>query len=128
MRRIQPEYGIVRRRTHDRPPERLLPEATPKRKLRTRVSNRWKGCPSLVSDTPAWPELVFVTLTKVKHRRELLFAALSCYSPLISLSRNSSGWDWMEFCRLPWAHDMGSAFMLYAQGPYLVDFDTSILG
>src|ERR1700722_17414660 len=30
-----PEYRIVRRRTHDRPPERLLPGATPKRELRT---------------------------------------------------------------------------------------------
>src|SRR5580704_8850572 len=30
-----PEFGIVRRRTHDRPPERLLPAATPKRELRT---------------------------------------------------------------------------------------------
>src|SRR3984957_10496128 len=30
-----PEYRIVRRRTHNRPPERLLPGATPKRELRT---------------------------------------------------------------------------------------------
>src|SRR5580704_12462152 len=30
-----PEYRIVRRRTHDRPPERMLPAATPKRELRT---------------------------------------------------------------------------------------------
>src|SRR6202041_1863070 len=35
MRRIRPEFRIVRRRTHDRHPERLLPGATPKRELRT---------------------------------------------------------------------------------------------
>src|ERR1700722_17132451 len=35
MRRIGPEFRIVRRRTHDPPPERLLPGATPKRELRT---------------------------------------------------------------------------------------------
>src|ERR1700723_1001555 len=35
MRRIRPEYRIVRRRTHHRPPERLLPGAIPKTELRT---------------------------------------------------------------------------------------------
>src|SRR5580692_4476702 len=37
-----------------------------------------------------------VTLTKVKHRREILFATLPLYSPFISSSRDLSGWDWMD--------------------------------
>jgi hypothetical protein len=37
-----------------------------------------------------------VTLTKVKHRRELLFAAAApCSSPFTNSLRDSSGWVWM---------------------------------
>ncbi len=56
-----------------------------------------------------------VTLTKVKHRRELLFAALPV---LFAVHQFIEGFVWLG---LDWilsptvAHDMGAAFMLYAQ-------------
>jgi hypothetical protein len=43
-----------------------------------------------------------ITLTKVKHRREQQFAALPRYLRFISLSKDSFGWDSMEFSRLRW--------------------------
>jgi hypothetical protein len=42
-----------------------------------------------------------VTLTKVKHRRELLFAALPTLLLFTNLSRDSSGSVWMAYSRLP---------------------------
>jgi hypothetical protein len=63
-----------------------------------------------------------VTLTKVKHRRELLFAALPT---LFAIHQFIEGFVWLGLDGvLPPAvtHDMAAAFMLYAQGllPYLL--------
>jgi hypothetical protein len=57
-----------------------------------------------------------VTLTKVKHRRELLFGALPI---LFAVHQFIEGFVWLGLDgRLSpaVAHDMGAAFMLYAQG------------
>jgi hypothetical protein len=62
-----------------------------------------------------------VTLTKVKHRRELLFAALPL---LFAIHQFIEGFVWLGLDGIlspTAAHDMGAAFMLYAQGllPFL---------
>jgi hypothetical protein len=62
------------------------------------------------------------TLTRVKHRRELLFAALPT---LFALHQFIEGFVWLGMdgiLRPVVAHDMGAAFMLYAQGllPFLL--------
>jgi len=57
-----------------------------------------------------------VTLTKVKHRRELLFAALPT---LFTVHQFIEGFVWLGLDGIlspRVAHDMGAAFMLYAQG------------
>lgn len=63
-----------------------------------------------------------VTLTKVKHRRELLFAALPT---LFAVHQFMEGFVWLGLDGIlspAVAHDMGAAFMLYAQGllPFLL--------
>jgi hypothetical protein len=63
-----------------------------------------------------------VTLTKVKHRRELLFAALPM---LFAAHQFMEGFVWLGLDGIlspAVAHDMGAAFMLYAQGllPFLL--------
>ena len=63
-----------------------------------------------------------LTLTKVKHRRELLFASLPV---LFALHQFIEGFVWLGLdgaLSPAVAHDMGAAFMLYAQGllPYLL--------
>ena len=63
-----------------------------------------------------------VTLTKVKHRRELLFAALPT---LFAIHQFMEGFVWLGLDGIlspAVAHDMGAAFMLYAQGllPFLL--------
>ena len=63
-----------------------------------------------------------VTLTKVKHRRELLFAALPI---LFAIHQFIEGFVWLGLDGIlspAVAHDMGAAFMLYAQGllPFLL--------
>jgi hypothetical protein len=63
-----------------------------------------------------------VTLTKVKHRRELLFAALPA---LFAVHQFIEGFVWLGLDGVlsPAAtHNMGAAFMLYAQGllPFLL--------
>jgi hypothetical protein len=63
-----------------------------------------------------------VTLTKVKHRRELLFAALPI---LFAVHQFIEGFVWLGLDGIlspTVAHDMGAAFMLYAQGllPFLL--------
>ena len=63
-----------------------------------------------------------VTLTKVKHRRELLFAALPV---LFAIHQFIEGFVWLGLDNIlspTVAHDMGAAFMLYAQGllPFLL--------
>jgi hypothetical protein len=63
-----------------------------------------------------------VTLTKVKHRRELLFAALPT---LFAIHQFMEGFVWLGLDGIlspVVAHDMGAAFMLYAQGllPFLL--------
>ena len=63
-----------------------------------------------------------VTLTKVKHRRELLFASLPI---LFAVHQFIEGFVWLGLDGIlspSVAHDMGAAFMLYAQGllPFLL--------
>jgi hypothetical protein len=63
-----------------------------------------------------------VTLTKVKHRRELLFAALPT---LFAVHQFIEGFVWLGLDGMlspTVTHDMGAAFMLYAQGllPFLL--------
>src|SRR5260370_16732250 len=63
-----------------------------------------------------------VTLTKVKHRRELLFASLPV---LFAVHQFIEGFVWLGLdgtLSPAVAHDMGAAFMLYAQGllPFLL--------
>src|ERR1700758_691004 len=63
-----------------------------------------------------------VTLTKVKHRRELLFAALPA---LFAVHQFIEGFVWLGLggtLSPAVAHVMGAAFMLYAQGilPFLL--------
>jgi hypothetical protein len=63
-----------------------------------------------------------VTLTRVKHRRELLFAALPI---LFAIHQFIEGFVWLGLdgtLSPAVAHDMGAAFMLYAQGllPFLL--------
>jgi hypothetical protein len=63
-----------------------------------------------------------VTLTKVKHKRELLFAALPV---LFAIHQFIEGFVWLGLDKIlspTVAHDMGAAFMLYAQGllPFLL--------
>ena len=62
------------------------------------------------------------TLTKVTHRRELLFAALPV---LFAVHQFIEGFVWLGLDGIlspAVAHDMGAAFMLYAQGllPFLL--------
>ena len=57
-----------------------------------------------------------VTLTKVKHRREVLFAALPT---LFAIHQFIEGFVWLGLDGIlspAVAHNMGAAFMLYAQG------------
>jgi hypothetical protein len=57
-----------------------------------------------------------VTLTKVKHRRELLFASLPV---LFAIHQFIEGFVWLGLDGIlspAVTHDMGAAFMLYAQG------------
>ncbi len=63
-----------------------------------------------------------VTLTKVKHGRELLFAALPT---LFAIHQFIEGFVWLGLDGIlspAVTHDMGAAFMLYAQGllPFLL--------
>jgi hypothetical protein len=63
-----------------------------------------------------------VTLTRVKHRRELLFATLPI---LFAIHQFIEGFVWLGLDGIlspAVAHDMGAAFMLYAQGllPFLL--------
>src|ERR1700689_3660142 len=63
-----------------------------------------------------------VTLTKVKHRRELLFAALPT---LFAFHQFIEGFVWLGLdgtLSPKVAHDMGAAFLLYASGllPFLL--------
>ncbi|HTZ96073.1 MAG TPA: DUF6629 family protein [Terriglobales bacterium] len=57
-----------------------------------------------------------LTLTRVKHRRELLFAALPL---LFAIHQFIEGFVWLGLDGIlspAVAHNMGAAFMLYAQG------------
>ncbi len=63
-----------------------------------------------------------VTLTKVKHRRELLFASLPT---LFAIHQFTEGFVWLGLDGIlskQVAHNMGAAFVLYAQGllPFLM--------
>ncbi len=57
-----------------------------------------------------------VTLTRVRHRRELMFAALPT---LFAIHQFIEGFVWLGLDGIfspAVTHDMGAAFMLYAQG------------
>ena len=63
-----------------------------------------------------------VTLTKVKHKRELLFAALPLF---FAIHQFMEGFVWLGLDGVlspKVTHNMGAAFMLYAQGllPFLL--------
>ena len=63
-----------------------------------------------------------VTLTKVRHRREILFASLPT---LFAIHQFIEGFVWLGLDGIlspAVTHDMGAAFMLYAQGllPFLL--------
>jgi len=63
-----------------------------------------------------------LTLTRVKHRRELLFASLPT---LFAIHQSIEGFVWLGLYGIlsqKVAHNMGAAFMLYAQGllPFLL--------
>jgi hypothetical protein len=63
-----------------------------------------------------------LTLTKVKHKRELLFASLPA---LFAIHQFIEGFVWLGLDGIlspAVTHDMGAAFMLYAQGllPFLL--------
>jgi hypothetical protein len=63
-----------------------------------------------------------VTLTRVKHRRELLFASLPT---LFAIHQFTEGFVWLGLdgtLSPTVTHDMAAAFMLYAQGllPFLL--------
>jgi hypothetical protein len=63
-----------------------------------------------------------MTLTRVKHRRELLFASLPA---LFAIHQFIEGFVWLGLDGMlssQVTHDMGAAFMLYAQGllPFLL--------
>jgi len=63
-----------------------------------------------------------VTLTQVKHRRELLFASLPT---LFAIHQFTEGFVWLGldgYLSATVTHDMGAAFVLYAQGllPFLM--------
>jgi hypothetical protein len=69
-----------------------------------------------------------VTLTKVKHRREVLFAALPV---LFAIHQFIEGFVWLGLDGIlspAVAHDMGAAFMLYAQGllPFLLPLSVAL--
>jgi hypothetical protein len=69
------------------------------------------------------------TLTEVRHRRELLLAAVPC---LFALHQFTEGFVWLGLDhRLPpvVAHDAGAAFVLYAQGllPFLLPLSVLLI-
>jgi hypothetical protein len=70
-----------------------------------------------------------VTLTKVKHKRELLFASLPT---LFAVHQFIEGFVWLGLDGIlspAVAHDMGAAFMLYAQGllPFLLPLSVFLI-
>jgi hypothetical protein len=68
-----------------------------------------------------------ITLTKVKHRRELLFASLPA---LFAIHQFTEGFVWLGLDGIlspTVTHDMGSAFMLYAQGLLPILLPLSVL-
>jgi hypothetical protein len=69
-----------------------------------------------------------VTLTRVKHRRELLFAALPT---LFAVHQFIEGFVWLGLDGIlspKVTHNMGAAFMLYAQGllPFLLPLSVTL--
>ena len=69
------------------------------------------------------------TLTEVRHRRELLLAAMPC---LFALHQLTEGFVWLGLDhKLPpiVAHDAGAAYVLYAQGllPFLLPLSVLLI-
>jgi len=69
------------------------------------------------------------TLAEVKHRRELLFAAMPC---LFALHQFTEGFVWLgvdHYLQPIVAHDAGAAYVLYAQGllPFLLPLSVFLL-
>jgi len=70
-----------------------------------------------------------VTLTEVKHRRELLFAAIPC---LFAFHQFVEGFVWLGLDGIlspAVAHNAGAAYVLYAQGllPFLLPLSVLLL-
>src|SRR5271156_3414209 len=95
------------------------------RLLFARKSGRRPMCFSSVANfvgSTALGAVGVVTLSKVKHRREVLFASLPI---LFAVHQFIEGFVWLGLDGIlskQVAHDMGAAFMLYAQGllPFLL--------
>jgi hypothetical protein len=69
------------------------------------------------------------TLKEVKHRRELLFAALPC---LFALHQFTEGFVWLgldDSAGSAMAHNAGAAYVLYAQGllPFLLPLSVFLI-
>jgi hypothetical protein len=69
------------------------------------------------------------TLTEVKHRRELLFAAMPC---LFALHQFTEGFVWLSLDHVLKpivGHDAGAAYILYAQGllPFLLPLSVFLI-
>jgi hypothetical protein len=69
------------------------------------------------------------TLTEVKHRRELLFAAMPC---LFALHQFTEGFVWLGLDHIlspAVVHNAGAAYVLYAQGllPFLMPLSVLLL-
>lgn len=69
------------------------------------------------------------TLREVRHRRELLFAAVPC---LFALHQVTEGFVWLGLNNRLWptaAHDAGAAYVLYAQGllPFLLPLSVLLI-
>ena len=106
----------------------LSPQPTPPPHLRYHLQNPEVFFPMCFSATANFvgsgvlAAVGVVTLTKVRHRRELLFASLPT---LFAIHQFIEGFVWLGldgYVSQTTMHNMGAAFMLYAQGllPFLI--------
>jgi hypothetical protein len=92
---------------------------------KTELRRKWAMCFSATANfvgSGVLGAIGVVTLTRVKHRRELLFASLPA---LFAIHQFIEGFVWLGLDGIlspAVAHNMGAAFMLYAQGllPFLL--------
>src|ERR1700721_1800898 len=92
---------------------------------KTGLRRKWAMCFSATANfvgSGALGAIGVATLTRVKHRRELLFASLPA---LFAIHQFIEGFVWLGLDGMlspKITHNMGAAFMLYAQGilPFLL--------